>query len=230
VLLLTSFIYLDLWQWGVALMMTYVYVLFGGTIGLHRLFSHGAFTPPKWFKWMCGVFATLIGAGSLIQWIALHRHHHKHSDTKEDPHNAKSGLFNLLLMDPYHDVSPSIPKREWRDPFFQYFHYTYWWWHIAAFSLLLISVQTFLMFYVIPSVLTIMWVTFSVYYIVHIPGIGYKNYEREDTSENIGGKFMSIITGGESLHNNHHETPRAWDFAHKDGEYDFAASVIRRVL
>lgn len=228
ILIGVSIIYLDLWQWGIAILMTYFYVLFGGSIGLHRVFAHGHIVP-TWFRWFSGVMATLIGAGSIIQWIALHRHHHKYADTDLDPHSPKRGFINLILLRANPLCKPALPLREMRDPFYQFFHYSYWFWHLLiTILLLLFSFDAFLMFYAVPSALTMMWIVFSVYYIVHKDG-GYRNFDTNDSSKNIGELIFWTLTAGEALHNNHHANPKNPSFAVKENEFDIGWEVLKRL-
>jgi stearoyl-CoA desaturase (delta-9 desaturase) len=53
--------------------------------------------------------------------------------------------------------------------------------------------------------------------------VGYRNFENLAT--NI--QWLAFLTGGEALHNNHHEQPTAAHFAMKRGEWDPAWLVIR---
>ncbi len=219
-------------DWMIAIGATLVYLYLGGTIGLHRLFSHNSFVAPIWFKTVCGVFATLIGSGSILQWVATHRQHHKHSDTDLDPHNAANGLTNLLSLKSFFAVklNPLLIKRELKDPFIMWFHKWYWWIHAATILLLgSIGLKWLLVLYVIPSTLTIMWIVFSVYWIVHQTNLGYINFHTKDKSRNIGGWWFALITGGESLHNNHHMMPKQWDFAIVRKEFDPASYIIRMI-
>lgn len=63
-------------------------------------------------------------------------------------------------------------------------------------------------------------------FLVHIQlPLSYRNYETEDQSWN--NKVLQMIDIGEGLHNNHHFKPDLYDQAHKPGEFDFAAFVIK---
>lgn len=223
-----SFIYLDWWMWGLALIMTYVYVLIGGSIGLHRLFAHKSFEAPIWFKFIAGMFATLIGAGTILQWIALHRHHHRFADTELDPHSPSRGLWRLLLAIPNEKCKPTIPIKDMKDTMVKFFHESYWSWHLLMFAFLIMFPKTMLVLYVIPSTLTCLWIVYSVYYVVH-QDHGYKNFDTDDLSKNVGSKWFWILTAGEALHNNHHANPKNPSFAVKDNEFDIGWEVIRRL-
>jgi stearoyl-CoA desaturase (Delta-9 desaturase) len=53
--------------------------------------------------------------------------------------------------------------------------------------------------------------------------IGYRNYENGATNL----QFVRLMTGGEGLHNNHHEFPTSARFSMTRGEFDPAWLVIR---
>jgi stearoyl-CoA desaturase (Delta-9 desaturase) len=65
----------------------------GVTAGYHRLFSHKTYTAP----WPIQLMFTLLGSatltGSVIEWSADHRNHHRYTDTKKDPYNIKQGFW-----------------------------------------------------------------------------------------------------------------------------------------
>ena len=49
---------------------------------------------------------------------------------------------------------------------------------------------------------------------------GYRNYETPDQSRNLPGQYWSLLTCGESLHNNHHHIQNSPRFAVHSGELD----------
>jgi stearoyl-CoA desaturase (Delta-9 desaturase) len=53
--------------------------------------------------------------------------------------------------------------------------------------------------------------------------IGYRNFDNLAT--NI--QWIAVLTGGEGLHNNHHEYPSSAQFSMKRGEFDPAWPLIR---
>jgi fatty-acid desaturase len=66
-----------------------------GSIGAHSLFCHSTYKTSKFWERLLALGGTLLCIGSPIQWAAGHTAHHDHSDTEQDPHNAKNwrGLF-----------------------------------------------------------------------------------------------------------------------------------------
>jgi stearoyl-CoA desaturase (delta-9 desaturase) len=53
--------------------------------------------------------------------------------------------------------------------------------------------------------------------------VGYRNFDNLATNITL----ISWLTGGEGLHNNHHEFPSAARFAMKSGEFDPSWPIIR---
>ena len=80
------------WGWGFGwtdlglLLGMYVLTALGITVGFHRLFVHRSFETYTWVKFLWAVLGSMAVQGSLFQWVAMHRRHHQHSDTREDPH------------------------------------------------------------------------------------------------------------------------------------------------
>jgi len=93
------------WGWGFGwtdlglLLGMYVLTSLGITVGFHRLFVHRSFEAYMWVKFFWAILGSMAMQGSLFQWVAVHRRHHQHSDTTEDPHspqNKGKGVLGLL--------------------------------------------------------------------------------------------------------------------------------------
>ena len=56
-------------------------------VGYHRFYSHRSFKATKLFEILTVIFTIPAAIGSPMAWAALHRYHHRHSDTEEDPHS-----------------------------------------------------------------------------------------------------------------------------------------------
>ena len=81
------------WGWGFTwvdlglLVGLYVITTLGVTIGYHRLFTHKSFETNAVVKFILAVMGSMAIEGSLLRWVAVHRRHHQHSDTDDDPHS-----------------------------------------------------------------------------------------------------------------------------------------------
>ena len=84
-----------LWDWGFhwtdlgLLLGMYVLTALGITVGFHRLFVHRSFETYTWVKFVWAVLGSMAVQGSLLKWVAMHRRHHQHSDTPDDPHSPQ---------------------------------------------------------------------------------------------------------------------------------------------
>lgn len=58
----------------------------GITVGLHRLFTHGAFHPNRAWRLILGIWGAMAMQGPILYWVSIHRKHHRHADAREDPH------------------------------------------------------------------------------------------------------------------------------------------------
>src|ERR1700679_564856 len=67
---------------------------FAITLGYHRLFSHAAFKPPWPIRLIVLFFGGAAFEQSAMRWSALHRQHHRHTDTDLDPYNIKRGFLD----------------------------------------------------------------------------------------------------------------------------------------
>ena len=81
------------WQGLVAFGVLYWMTVLGVTLGLHRLMAHRSFEAPKWLERVLVVMGTLGCQGGPVEWVGLHRHHHKFSDQPNDHHDAGRGLW-----------------------------------------------------------------------------------------------------------------------------------------
>lgn len=61
--------------------------MFAITAGYHRLFSHRSYKTSRWFQFLLGFLGTTAAQKGPLWWAALHRHHHKYSDTEHDIHS-----------------------------------------------------------------------------------------------------------------------------------------------
>ena len=81
------------WQAVVALAVLYWTTVLGVTLGLHRLVAHRSFVAPKWVERVLVLMGALACQSGPIEWVGLHRHHHKFSDQPTDHHDAARGLW-----------------------------------------------------------------------------------------------------------------------------------------
>jgi stearoyl-CoA desaturase (Delta-9 desaturase) len=86
------------WIDGGLLLGMYVLTALGITVGFHRLFTHRAFETNKPIQFLLAVLGSMAVEGPLLKWVAIHRRHHQHSDTGDDPHSPHDHGDGLLAL------------------------------------------------------------------------------------------------------------------------------------
>jgi stearoyl-CoA desaturase (delta-9 desaturase) len=203
----------------------FLYSGIGVSMMLHRYYSHHSFEfKSDILKWICTWFAIVAGRGSPLGWVYVHRLHHTHSDTLQDPHDPETVGWKIFFphLLKYGDA---INKRIIIDMLTK-FHIsinTHYMWFIILWSvaLLMISPTVFYFFYVIPFTMSFIALDFFVF-LSH--KYGYRNFETKDTSKNNW--FISLILWGEGWHNNHHKNPGNFTTKIKWWEIDLLGNFI----
>jgi stearoyl-CoA desaturase (delta-9 desaturase) len=226
---LIGLFYFDFTVSNIILLITsfYIYSIVGVSITLHRYYSHKSFEfKYNFIKWLCTAVAILLGRGSPIGWVYVHRLHHAYSDTEKDPHSPKnlgfrlfgfkhiedrSGKMNFFLVK---DLMNTIQLK------------------INEYYLLIILSVVILVGLINPALLFFSWVLpvfliqlsqNSFNYFAHTSG--YKNFDTKGDSTNNGWLWPLIL--GDAWHNNHHANPQNFSTKEKWWEIDPAALLIR---
>ena len=208
--------------------LTFIVYFFTGCIGMsityHRLLSHKSWNSPKWFSYVGSLCGSWGLTGTSISWVAIHREHHKFTDTDKDPHSPKfKNFFKVHFLSMFDNPNIRYVPDLLKDKFQVFLHKHYFKGHlIILFLLLLIDVDLLISLYLAPA--AILWNAGSfINTINHL--YGYKNFKTTDDSKN------NIITGllvwGEGWHNNHHSAPQNFNFGKKWWEIDVSNLVIR---
>ncbi|KAL1491759.1 hypothetical protein ABEB36_012309 [Hypothenemus hampei] len=79
----------------------------GQFAGAHRLWAHGSYKATFGLKVFLMLCQTLVGHGSIYDWVHWHRLHHKHFGTDLDPYNHKNGFWYAHLFTLMRDLSPA---------------------------------------------------------------------------------------------------------------------------
>lgn len=194
---------------------------FGTTAGFHRYFSHKSFKTSRFFQFILALLGSAALQGSVLSWTAVHRYHHKHSDTKEDfispvtrnlfwTQFACWSFVSHPLDGKKNNHFDSYPEILWLDRY----------WLLIALSQIpiLFGIGYYLEIYY-PNLNTnglqlIVWGFFiGTVYNYNLIGLvngwchlwGSKPYATKDNSRN--NFIIAILTMGEGWHNNHHKFP-----------------------
>lgn len=211
---LVSFLFFNLWFSGL-----------GMSVGFHRYFTHKAFVTNWWWRQVMLWGGTLAGQGSVIFWAALHRVHHRASDTDEDVHSPRHGFWHAYMGWIWKlDVS-TVPLSHSvdlaRDPICRITHRHYtmiiWsWWlmlcGLAAMFPTMIPVTA-------GAFIAGMWSIHQealVNSICHDTRFGRCNREaysgRLVTDKSRDVAWLRFLTWGQSLHSTHHAWPARANF------------------
>jgi stearoyl-CoA desaturase (delta-9 desaturase) len=228
-----------------AFIIGYAVIGFGIGIGFHRYFSHKGFKAPLWMQFFLGAAGTMACQGSVMRWVADHRRHHAHSDTKGDTHSPyisahgekiKSwrGLLHAhigWMFDDSHTDYSIYGKNLLNDPVVRFFHKTHWFWVGASLFL------PFLYGYVLGGMehaigcllfggcLRITLFQNAVWAVNSFGHRwGYQNYATGEESKN--NKILALLTFGDGWHNNHHQFPRSAMHGLMPKEYDLNGKII----
>jgi stearoyl-CoA desaturase (Delta-9 desaturase) len=239
------------WGWGLGWTdLAIMFVMYGVsglgvTVGYHRHFTHGSFKAKRPLRIAMAIAGGLSIEMSVIDWVAVHRRHHKYSDQENDPHSpwrfgndwraltkgliwAHMGwLFDSRRTSPQKFCPDLVADNDMRriSRFFP---------GLVAISLLLPAA--------LGGLLTMSWwgaltgffwgalvrvsllhhVTWSINSICH--AMGEEEFEARDKSRNVW--WLAIPSFGESWHNLHHADPTCARHGVLPGQIDSSARTI----
>ena len=81
------------WAAGLLLGMWFLVGGVGVSVGLHRHFSHRSFDAVPALRWVLGVLGSMAAQGPVVYWVSLHRMHHAASDRGGDPHSPQPAAW-----------------------------------------------------------------------------------------------------------------------------------------
>jgi stearoyl-CoA desaturase (Delta-9 desaturase) len=184
----------------------YWFRMWAVTAGYHRYFSHRSFKTSRAFQFVLAFLAQTSLQRGAVWWAAIHRHHHRHSDTELDVHSPvhRSFLYSHVgwifsNRDDTPDYSTvqdlmAYPEMRWLNKYH----------HVPG---VILGAACFLVAGWAGLVVGFVWSTvllyhgsFSINSLAHVHG--KQKYLTGDDSRNNW--WLSIITMGEGWHNNHH--------------------------
>jgi stearoyl-CoA desaturase (delta-9 desaturase) len=218
----------------------------GVTVGYHRLFTHRSFKANRPLRIALAIAGSLAVEGSVTDWVATHRRHHRYSDIDGDPHSphrygeGSSAIFRGLIyahvgwlfvsdatcVDRY---APDIAG----DRDLQ--RISRWFPGFALISLFLPALLGYALAGTLSGAVTaFVWagllrmtllhhVTWSVNSICHT--FGNRRYSTKDYSTDVA--ILAVLSLGESWHNGHHAHPAWARHGAEQGQLDISAEIIR---
>ena len=235
--------------WAVAGL--YLFGTLGINIGYHRLLTHRGFACPRWLEHGLTVLGACCWQGTPMNWVAVHRMHHQHSDEPEDPHSPRKSFFWshmgwFLIYDPaiYNIGTYDRYARDlFQDRFYKWLerprvwkavHRVQW----ATFAGLGAAVGglwtgslmgalqlglSWLVWGVFVRTVAVWHITWSVNSVTHL--WGYRSHDTHDDSRNNW--LVGLVSNGEGWHNNHHADPRCAAHGWRWWELDVSYLTIR---
>ena len=203
--------------------------VFATTIYLHRTLSHKGIRLHPLVVNAMHLHLSLFTGIVPREWVAVHRKHHHFSDKQGDPHSPYIyGLWKVFFGNAVYYRREANNKetvlkytRDYendlidRIPFAKY----------GALAGLVLFTAAFgwawgpVLF--IGQGTTYILLNSSINSVCHM--IGYRNFKNKATNL----QWLALITGGEGLHNNHHQFPSAANMAMEVREFDPAWPMIR---
>jgi stearoyl-CoA desaturase (Delta-9 desaturase) len=212
----------------VLLVVGYLLTGIGVTVGYHRLFTHRAFQTRQWVRWTFAILGSMAVEGPVLAWVADHRKHHQFSDQAGDPHSPHLGegtgfwaaarnLFHahvgwLFVAAGRADIKKYVPDLL-AERGMKTINRLFGVW--LALSLIVPAAIGYAIVGTWQGALVaLLWggairifllhhVTFSINSICHF--WGRRSFRSADESRNVW--LLSLISFGESWHNNHHAFP-----------------------
>jgi fatty-acid desaturase len=196
----------------VALVLYWVAVGLGISMGYHRLHTHRGFKTFKWFEYFLAICGTLTLEGGPIFWVATHRLHHQYSDQLEDPHSPRvSGFWAhlgwIVFGEAHHNDTTRMARYApdlGKDPFYRWLT-TYHWVPLTTlgFALLAIGGWGLVNWAIFLRVVVGLHSTWLINSATHM--WGGRRFATKDDSRNTW--WVALMTFGEGWHNNHHAHP-----------------------
>jgi stearoyl-CoA desaturase (Delta-9 desaturase) len=206
------------------------------TLYLHRCQTHRSIRFHPVLEQIMRLWLWLRTAMPTKEWVAVHRCHHAHVDTDEDPHSPiVYGIWRVVFLGTalYHtaahdeDVIAQYGKGtpdDWIE------HHLYQ--PVSLLGPVATLVTNVLLFGtagVAMWLVEMAWIPFFAAGVINGLGHwwGYRNYDTPDNSRNLPSVWWAILTCGESLHNNHHHIQNSPRFAMERGEIDLGYVYFR---
>jgi stearoyl-CoA desaturase (Delta-9 desaturase) len=236
------------WQDILILVLSYVVIGTGVTVGFHRLLTHRSFKCHRLLRAAFAALGSAAAEGPVIDWVATHRKHHQFSDVDGDPHSphvdhgsgwlgALRGLAHAHIGWVFSDMEVADERRYAKDlladPLIRFVDRTFVLW-VAAGLAAAFGLGVALTGSVLGGLTALLWggaarifllhhATFSINSLCHF--FGNHDYDTGDESRNLA--WLAIPTWGEAWHNNHHAFPTSYRHGMRWWQIDPSAMIIR---
>ena len=206
------------------------WILIGGIgleLGHHRYWAHNQFKVNKITEWIISYLGCLSVQGSPLFWRSHHMMHHRYTDRDGDPHSPMLGFYHAY-------IGWSINKENVNKINFKY----------AGKKMLADKFQLALQknnYYILyGSFLLIYTMSSSFFWLSFIPAVflafnqgplvNWFCHRQGNEIKTRNVNWLSFITWGLSLHDNHHIDPKSINFASNNTTKDFGYVLYNLTL
>jgi len=202
------------------------------SIYLHRGLAHRSLVLHPAVELICRVFLWLTTGQRRQEWVAVHRKHHTFTDREGDPHSPRLlGFWRVQLFNVYYYArearkpetlrrfAPDIPEDRLDRLVFSHG------WTGVGLGLALLCLALGVWAGVAALLLHAVLYVFVLAPLIN--GLGHWRGRQTFRNSAYNSRLLTWVTGGESLHNNHHAQPRAAKFSMSAWEFDPSWVVIR---
>jgi stearoyl-CoA desaturase (delta-9 desaturase) len=202
------------------------------SIYLHRALAHQALVVRPLTALMFRTILWLLTGQTRQQWVAVHRKHHTFTDREGDPHSPLLlGLWKVQLWNVYYyarearnaatvrKFAPDIAADWWERHVFSRG------WTGLALGTALATVG--LGWWQGPLTMVCHGLLYVFVLAPLINGLGHWRGTQNFSNTAYNSRALAWLTGGESLHNNHHAFPRSPKFSLRRSELDPSWLAIR---
>jgi stearoyl-CoA desaturase (Delta-9 desaturase) len=202
------------------------------SIYLHRTLAHRALRLHPVAELGFRVVLWLTTGQTRREWVAVHRKHHKFTDREGDPHSPRLlGFWRVQLLNVYYYMrearnadtirtfAPDIVDDRWDQVLFGR--------GLTGLGVGIIMLCLLLGLWggLIAALLHAVLYVFVLAPLIN--GVGHWRGAQNFVNTARNSRVLAWLTGGESLHNNHHAHPRAPKFSMARFEFDPSWVVIR---
>ena len=214
--------------------LSYFTLLFGHSIGMHRMMIHRAFKCPNWLERSLIYLGVLVGMGGPFKIIETHdiRDWSQRQPDCHDFFSHKRGYLRDVVWQLFYrfefENPPTIQVEDdiAHDPWLVFFEKT-WWLHQIALGGVLLAIGgiSWVLWGICVRVFMSIWGHWSVTYVCHNPGPGRWQVDGAGVqASNL--RFAGFLTHGECWHNNHHAFPESAQIGLDAGQTDPAWAII----
>ena len=204
------------YHWLIAILFYFLYNGIGMIMTYHRLLTHRSFKCPVWWEYVGSLLANFSLTGSAITWVAIHRKHHKFSDTDQDPHSPDHmGWWRVQFCTAFAPVEGRYAIDLMRNKFYLWQHKNYMGTQIIFAILLglIFGPLSIIYVYLFPAALTLFFGTM-------VLSVAHSNCKPRTVL------WLALFTFGDAFHDTHHEQPNSYRL-HK---YDIVGWLIEKIF